>query len=243
MLTLKFNDLDFAGASTLQSGALVRFVLACISRGGAIAQEELAAACGTDDEGALSFVRGMALSVSVSGHAGLTHPEVLAIISRARTRGRAGARVFGVGWGGEDESKKKTVEPPNPAEGVFLWNSEMLETPDARAAKIEIERCVARFRERLDDEGTTLVLRVMDHLSRGHRGPRALSVVRDMWRETLKHPPEQWAFACETFSTDGPMAQGKGFRYLLGIVRRSAQSRYIEERARYDKQRFELEAP
>jgi hypothetical protein len=244
---IKLDVRELTNATALQAGALVRALIACYEFGG-FSESEIEEVCGTADESALAFVRSRMVLV---GEDLLTHPETLARRAKASpiiTRGQAGARD---GLGGVFKtSESNTPHPttPNSADAqapaharvtIARGNDEL-----EREAGKQIEAIVSRMRERVNDEGMSYVMRVMGYLERDQRThrPRRMSVRLSMWQEAAKYPPEQFAIACYTFAVDGPLSQGKPFKYLMGICRRSAASAYVEERAAIEKQNgFKLE--
>jgi hypothetical protein len=212
-----------------QVGAWTLALSSLLEHGG-ISLTDLPKVCKTTDEEVLDAVRARLVIVGSNGSSMLTHAETLkrrqklgAIIN---ARADAGARA---GWMGGVE-KKEDVRKGE------------LNTPSSNI-EVVIEQRIARFRAALDEEGLAFVLKVMDALGRTKRGRMLpVSTRLEQWDEASKFPPEQFAYACYQFAVNGPLATGKGFRYLLGIVNGSALSWYVEQRAEMEKRTgFRLE--
>jgi hypothetical protein len=215
-----------------QVGAWTLALAACVEMGSFLATE-LASVCRTNDEAVLDFVRSRLVVLGSNGTALLTHPATLARRSkRVRTINAgvcAGAHDHargGVGGVHEEEVRKETERTRKPSE-----------------LEMRLEQQIANARAALSDEGFVHVGKVMDALAHTKRGKMLpLSARIEMWEQAASVPWAQFAIGCYTFSVDGPLASGKGFRYLMGIVRGSALTQYVEERAEWEKQHgFALE--
>lgn len=206
-------------------------------RNGGIVVDELGAVCKTEDYDVLRLVTSKLISISLGGNRMLTEPSCLKRYNNARARASGAHALVGGGVLEEFLSENPTLPPHQRARA------------DAREVREVAEKrvtdAVEKIRAALNDEGYALVHKTMNLLTR-HRTTQALlclSTRIEMWETLAKFPAPQVAMACETFLLGSWFERGKDFRYLCGIVKKSALSKYIEERATEQRERgFALEA-
>jgi hypothetical protein len=230
------GDGEMSRWSNKSLGVYVRILARCAIDGGLTDTDLEKAAEGLSNR-EVEAIRSRLVAI---GHA-LTDAEILAARSKrlahvatnnAHTRERASARA--PGGGGVLRTQTQTP-PPTPGDERVIPNSEEWKIR-------EIARTLARVREKLDDDEFMFVKRAMDFCEREHRTgrQRSLNVRYEYWCEIGKFHPLQFGYACHEFVRFGCIESGKGFRYLMGICRKSAASWFVEYRASKSKETGEF---